>query len=344
MKRDFLSVVRFVVPAVLACIALAISTGMFTVASPKPAWAGLHDAPATPYRNVIVVARSGGDFTSIQQALNSITDNSATNPYLVWVAPGIYTERVTMKPYVDIEGAGELVTKITSTGSLTPTLATVVGANDAELRDLTVENTGGNYNATAIYTQGSSPSFAHLTVTASGGSGANRAFYIYGIRSSGGLGSPTLRNVTAIASGWSASSHLTNYGLYNEDGASPIVTDSVITASSWPYGGYENYAMWNFASSATIWNSKLSATSAGPGANIAIKADTYHGTYNLTIDNSTLVGSTNTILGACCNSISYTIRVGASRLEGGPVQVRTGTATCAGVYDEKYTFFPNTCP
>jgi len=31
--------------------------------------------------------------------------------------PGVYTETVTMKPYVDIEGAGELATKITGAGS-----------------------------------------------------------------------------------------------------------------------------------------------------------------------------------------------------------------------------------
>ena len=95
------------------------------------------------YRNVIVVAKSGGDFTSIQAALDSITDASDTNRYLVWVAPGVYNERVTMKPYVDIEGAGEQVTRITYGGSSNPDTGTVVGANDAELRFLTVESTGG---------------------------------------------------------------------------------------------------------------------------------------------------------------------------------------------------------
>ena len=45
-----------------------------------------------------------------------------------------------MSPYVDIEGSGEGVTTITSalgTGS-----GTVVGANNSELRYLTVKNTG----------------------------------------------------------------------------------------------------------------------------------------------------------------------------------------------------------
>ncbi|HSM58430.1 MAG TPA: hypothetical protein VK879_19910 [Candidatus Sulfomarinibacteraceae bacterium] len=41
----------------------------------------------SPYANVVVVAHSGGDFDTIQAALNSITDASDQNRYLVWVAP-----------------------------------------------------------------------------------------------------------------------------------------------------------------------------------------------------------------------------------------------------------------
>ena len=49
--------------------------------------------------NVIVVAKSGGDYTTITAALNNITDANATKHYLVRVMPGIYTERVAMKEY-----------------------------------------------------------------------------------------------------------------------------------------------------------------------------------------------------------------------------------------------------
>src|SRR5438270_13821129 len=101
MKRNFSFAVRVIVLVLLACIPLAISgrTSPET-ATRSLAWAAPRDVAASPYRNVVVVATSGGDFDSVQKALNSITDNSATNPYLVWVAPGIYTEAVTMKQYV----------------------------------------------------------------------------------------------------------------------------------------------------------------------------------------------------------------------------------------------------
>src|SRR5438477_4092708 len=121
VKRDFLSVVRVVVlPIVLV---LVIAGGIFRVPPSTRILAAVHGPTPTQYSNVIVVARSGGDFNSVQQALSSIHDNSPTNRYLVWVAPGTYTETgtVLMKPYVDIEGAGEGPTKIVSFTSSTGT-------------------------------------------------------------------------------------------------------------------------------------------------------------------------------------------------------------------------------
>ena len=53
------------------------------------------------YDNVVIVAQSGGDFTSIQAALDSIVDASASNRYLVYVAPGVYTESVIMESFVE---------------------------------------------------------------------------------------------------------------------------------------------------------------------------------------------------------------------------------------------------
>src|SRR5690349_20096004 len=118
MQRGFISVVRLALPVVCAGVVLAIALTIFAAPPSTPVRAALHAATPSSYRNVIVVARAGGDFSDIKAALNSITDNSPTNRYLVWVAPGIYVETVRMKEYVDIEGAGELVTRIVNPGSI----------------------------------------------------------------------------------------------------------------------------------------------------------------------------------------------------------------------------------
>ncbi len=91
-----------------------------------------------------------------------------TNRYVVKVGPGVYTERVIMIPDVDIEGSGQKATTITDDGSVSP--GTVLGADDAELRHLTVASTGPAAGASiAFHTIGKSPALRHVTLRASGG-------------------------------------------------------------------------------------------------------------------------------------------------------------------------------
>ena len=58
--------------------------------------------------SVLIVAKSGGDFTSIKDAIDSITDNDETHRYTVQVAPGLYTENnpIQGKSYVTVEAMG----------------------------------------------------------------------------------------------------------------------------------------------------------------------------------------------------------------------------------------------
>jgi len=202
----------------------------------------------TSYQNVVIVAKSGGDFTSIQAALDSITDATWDKHYLVYIAPGVYTEQVTMKPYVDIEGAGELTTKITYTGSASPTTGTVVGTDSAELRFLTVENTGGAAYAVAIYNNGASPRLTHITASASGGNTFNSGVYNYD------FSSPTMTNVTASASGGTNS-----HGVYNDGSSSPTMTNVTASAS----GGTFNSGVYNYSSSSPTMTNVTASASGG---------------------------------------------------------------------------------
>ena len=276
-------------------------------------------AQGSPYGNVVVVAKSGGDYTSIQAAVDSIPDAAANNPYLVWVAPGVYTETVTMQEWVDIEGAGELVTKITYTGSESFNTGTVVGADNAELRFLTVENTGGEDISIAIYNNNQSPRLTHVTATASGGT------YSYGVDNYSS--SPQMTDVTASASGGTNS-----YGVYNNS-SSPQMNDVTATAS----GGNDSYGVYNNTSSPTINNSVIEAS--GGTNNHGIYNFAPGDSYIVTVNNSQITGSTATIL----SDAEFTTYVGASLLDGGDVVPNSGTMTCVGAYNESYTELTSIC-
>ena len=140
----------------------------------------------------------------------SITDNSATKPYLIKIAPGVYTENneTFLKDYVDIEGSGQDVTTITcicgdsSFSYLDSVLAGVGATLHSSVRDLTVVNTGGADRSTAIATESVNATvlFDRVTAIASGGNVTNLGIMTYGSPSA-----PTLTDVTATATGGSLS-------------------------------------------------------------------------------------------------------------------------------------------
>jgi len=171
------------------------------------------------------VALSGGQYASIQDALDSITDASSNKPYLVRVAPGRYVERVAMKPWVDIEGSGAGVTFINWNGN-----RTVEGSSFAELRDLTVENGGGASGGIGIYNFGAAPRITRVNVTASSTGSAPTGIYN---DASTIAPKPILRQIEVFASGPNA------VGIKNDE-VSPFMTDVQVEAVGATAIGVEN--------------------------------------------------------------------------------------------------------
>jgi hypothetical protein len=334
------------------------------------------------YAQTVVVAKSGGDFTSVQSALDSITDASASKHYLVWVGPGTYNEQVQMKPFVDIEGAGELATKITASvgGGFDAGSSVVSGASDAELRHLTAENTGGSGTyVMAIFNASASPRLSNVTATASGGTDIN-----VGVNNAGS--SPTMTDVTATASGAGGNAA---FGVSNSGGSFPTMTDVTAKGSGAPYnvgvnnagsspimtdvtatasGGANARGMENSTSSPKMTNVSVSASggsaentgvynylhssptiresviSAGGTASLGVLGLFPDDTTSVvTIENSEVKGATGTVKAEG----GYKVNLGASKLDGGATSaVGTGSAVkCAGVHDENYVFSAGpTCP
>jgi hypothetical protein len=182
---------------------------------------GLHASElGADYQNVVVVAKSGGDYTNVQAAIDSIRDAAAGNPYLVWVAPGVYSETVTMKPHVHLQGAGPELTVITSTiGNVPPylTQATLVLTHHVSLQALAINNSGTNYFQAALLAgDGTTQTLVtEVAVRAQGDGTVNYAIYLNG----SGIG-VTLQNVDALAKNGSDNTGLFNSGALTLRGGS----------------------------------------------------------------------------------------------------------------------------
>ena len=239
-----------------------------------------------PLQNVVTVAKGGGKFTDPVAAMNSITDASATNPYLLLIGPGQYTltSALVMKPFVDVSGSGETVTWLMgaiSSGNITivdETSAIVKGANNTTLSNLSVSNTGGTGYSFGIYTTGLNITarLQQLSVYAIGGvvnigvlnweasspyiNGVNIAVQGTGVQSSYGIYNktnslPTMIGVNALVWGGGAAT-----GIYNSE--SPFVV--IDGANIYAYNGTNNRGVVNYDSDGVkIRRSTISGTTDG---------------------------------------------------------------------------------
>lgn len=174
----------------------------------------------------------------------------------------------------------------------------------------------------------------------------------------GDTSSPTLRRVNVIASSSSTTSSAWGVAVAGT-GAYPTITieDSSAVAGGGsqatglfvePVGGGPALVV----TDSTFTGQNATVTSRGASISGTSGAQLRHSRFYASSESGTSIGVQSTsalpaleiqncLVSGDDNSVDGLAFVGDSKLAGGPVN---GTITCAGVYDENFTFFTNTCP
>jgi hypothetical protein len=108
-------------------------------------WRQLDNLPKDP--NVIYVKKIGGDFISIKAAVDSITDSSDENRYLISVGPGIFEEDTIdfgEKSFISIVGSDIQITQVVPN---TPTQHLFICNDSIYISHLTIMGVGPGYAA-----------------------------------------------------------------------------------------------------------------------------------------------------------------------------------------------------
>ena len=317
------------------------------------------------YGKMAVVAQSNGDYADPVSAMADLGTwcgvPSETNPCLLKIMPGVYDiaeSSLVMQSFVDLEGSGESVTKITgsvtSPDLTTNPLGTVECAPLMETRFLTVENTGAGGIRIALLNNTSAGGdhcyLSHMTALASGGDTNIGVANIFG-------------HVQTSEVSITASGGTTSYGVYNKNTPRPILTHLTIRAEN---ATAVNAAIYNESGNPTIRFARIFVTPVSTAMNYGIYIDTSsvvmrntymsmsgsgcgagcYGVYTLTsipnrttyVDQSEIAGLTNTIF----NGPNVVMYVGLSKLAGGPVS-NSGTLKCVGSHNSIYDPLSSSC-
>jgi hypothetical protein len=254
--------------------------------------------------NVVTVAKSGGDFTSIQAAIDSITGASATTPSMVYIAPGTYMEQVVAKAFVDLVGAGPGQTRIYTEGGdvLSSAFTLSVGAS-SEVRDLSI-----------------------LTA-------ANASFsFAVGVALTSG--SPVLRNVRVDTFGATAG----NYGVVNSTGGLPEISDSIIVVS----GTHPILVgIYNDASNLRLIRSHVTATGATlVGYGVSNASSDGLTLYDFSAAYSEISGDTADVR----SDVDFVSHLRFSELSNTGYAANGGSEVCTFMTDTSGGSYPSTCP
>lgn len=243
----------------------------FATASSQMFSEGKLRAAALP-ANTVQVWPGGATFTTIQAAINSITNASPQVQYQVAVGPGTYKENVVMKDYIYIIGVDQGDTFITAPPQQSFAAGVVNSSSNSGISELTINATGGGWGSCPIGIKlcGAGPfHISGVTInTTDGGNGGNNIRGLtnntgsyagnviigqsiinatgaaqstgVGIELFGMDGFTMLINLTGIAVTGSTS----NFGISTAVTATVTIEDSKVSAATW--------ALYNSDGTATI--------------------------------------------------------------------------------------------
>lgn len=203
-------------------------------------------------KNVITVGQASADFTNPALAMTSITDASATNPYLIVIGPGTYTmgASLAIKPNVHVVGSGIDVTILEAGfGATTLAESAVVktsgaGSSRSSIRDLTINQFGfGQQTSTGLYVGG--PTVVENVTIEVRSFGATN-YGIYSDQST--LTMNETRVLVRNATGFTAGTYL--------DGGSAFITETDISARDGTFVA----ALYNESSTVQVDRSNASAS------------------------------------------------------------------------------------
>jgi hypothetical protein len=312
------------------------ATGTVTASSFSGDGSGLSNITAARWRvgNVAVVAKSGGDYTDPFTAMTQLSawcpSPSEATPCLLKIMPGVYeigSNSVNMHSYVDIEGSGENVTKITGniTSNGSDGLGVVRGASNSELRSLTVENanaTGVFAYAVAIFNSGTSAQITNVTAR-SQSTGTGFSFGILNYHAAA-----YLLNVKAYGGGASG----INRGIHNSDSSLEMTNGEARGGD----GGLYSDGMRNEHSTTFLKNATILALTAVLGS-YGLSNGTTNTYNNVTAINSEFYGNSGAIL----NEAGGRVWVHSSEVNGGVNN--SGTLKCVSAYNGGFYLLNSTC-
>ena len=107
---------------------------------------------------IILVAKRGGHYSTLAEAINSIVDNNQFRRYCIKIASGNYSEpgQITCKEYVDIEGESpqNTILKFNVSNNNIALSSGLLAASNSRITNLHIENitTSNNNHSSGIYT------------------------------------------------------------------------------------------------------------------------------------------------------------------------------------------------